>query len=110
MIARNDSNELFICGIKYHPSFIDIVDEIQKKTNAKLLMGHDNGGSQNWTDMSDHYPFYKDDIPFLYLGVEDHVDYHKPGDTFEKINLATYIENCNAAALLLMAAQRKLFE
>jgi hypothetical protein len=24
-------------------------------------------------------------VPWVYFGVEDHADYHKPGDDFEKI-------------------------
>jgi Zn-dependent M28 family amino/carboxypeptidase len=101
MIARNDNNEIFVCGIYHYPSFIYAVNEIQNKTNAKVLMGHDKGNIRNdWTDQSDHFAFYRKDIPFLYVGVEDHADYHKPTDTFDKINLSSYIENCNMIVVL----------
>lgn len=100
MIARNDSNEIFACGLYQNPSLSYAVKEIQNKTNSKILMGHDTGGDHyDWTNQSDHYAFYKKNIPFLYFGVEDHIDYHQPTDTYEKINLKTYIENCNMLAL-----------
>ena len=30
-------------------------------------------------------------VPFVYLGVEDHPDYHQPGDTFEHIDRRFYL-------------------
>lgn len=101
MIARNDKNEIFACGIFHYPSLIYLIKETQKKTNSKLLMGHDTGNDRNdWTSLSDHYHFHMQNIPFLYLGVEDHPDYHKTTDTFGKIDLSSYIENCNLTAML----------
>jgi hypothetical protein len=101
MIARNDNNEIFVCGIYHNPSFIYAIAEIQNKTNAKVLMGHDKGSLQSdWTKLSDQFPFHKKNIPFLYLGVEDHPDLHKPTDTADRINFGSYIENCNMIALL----------
>ena len=109
LIARNDSNEIFICGVKQNPALRYLVDSTQKKVNVKLLMGHDTedwGKGQNWVYLSDHAPFYVKGIPFLYIGVEDHVDYHKPTDTWEKFDLGSYIENCNL--ILQMIQEIKL--
>jgi len=104
MIARSDSNEIFACGINYYPSLKYLIDETQNKTNVKLLMGHDNGPiGYNWLKSSDHYAFYQKNIPFLYIGVEDHADYHTPTDDVEKINFSKYIENCNMIASMLKA-------
>jgi len=104
MIARSDSNEIFACGIHYFPSNKYLIDETQNKTNVKLLMGHDYGSlGYNWIKSSDHYAFYLKNIPFLYIGVEDHPDYHTPTDDVEKINYSKFIENCNMIALLLKA-------
>jgi Zn-dependent M28 family amino/carboxypeptidase len=100
MIARNDKNELFVCGIFQNPSYGEAIKEIQNKTSVHLLMGHDTGmDRENWVSLSDHIAFHKKNIPFLYFGVEDHVDYHKPADTWDKINLPEYIENCNMITL-----------
>lgn len=96
MITRNDDNEIFACGLYHYPSLIYAVNEIQSQTNALLLMGHDKGKRyDNWTNMSDHFAFHQKKIPFLYFGVEDHIDYHRPTDTFDKTNFSVYIENCN---------------
>lgn len=104
MIARNDNNEIFACGINHYPSFAYAVREVQYKTNAKLLMGHDKGSRhEDWTRQSDHFAFHEKQIPFLYIGVEDHPDYHAPTDTYDKINYSMYIENCNMVALLASA-------
>ena len=103
MIVRGADRELFVSGISHNPSLKYIVAELQQKTNSKILMGHDRGGGyHDWTDKSDHYPFYKKNIPFLYLGTEDHPDYHKTTDSFDKIDLSDYIENCNLAVQILM--------
>ena len=104
MIARSDYNEIFACGIRHYPSYKYLIDETQNKTNVKLLMGHDYGSSgDNWTMYSDHYAFHQENIPFLYIGVEDHSDYHTTTDDVEKINYSKYIENCNMTALILQA-------
>lgn len=102
MISRNDQNELFACGVWHNPNLRYLVDEVQPLTNVKLLMGHDTGtGSNNWTTMSDHNAFYARQIPFLYFGVEDHVDYHRATDSFDKINKSWYLENCNMIAKVI---------
>lgn len=96
MIARSDSGELFACGIRRYPSFKYAIEEVQGKTNVKLLMGHDGGASgSDWTHLSDHTAFNQKSIPFLYIGVEDHSDYHKTTDTYSRINYSSYLENCN---------------
>lgn len=88
MISRNDKNELYVCGLTPFPQlkpFIDAV--ITPSAPIKLLAGHDRkeDGGQNWLNQSDHYEFYKLSIPALYFGVEDHADYHKLSDEFERI-------------------------
>ena len=42
-------------------------------------------------------------VPFLYLGVEDHADYHRPGDDAEKIDAAFYRGAVDFAYALLRA-------
>lgn len=104
MIARSDKNELFACGVARYPSLKYLVEAVQPTTTVHLLMGHDTGGGQDdWTAQSDHYPFHNAGIPFIYLGVEDHADYHRPSDTWQKVNLSSYVENANAATTLLRA-------
>lgn len=101
MIARSDNNEIFASGIYYYPAFMHIINKVQAKTNVKLLMGHDGAPPDpDWTSQSDHFAFRERFIPFIYIGVEDHPDYHQPTDTYSRINYSRYIENCNMIALL----------
>lgn len=102
MIARSDNNEIFACGIRHYPSFKYVIDEVQNKINVHLLMGHDDSGQGgNWTNQSDHLAFHERGIPFLYIGVEDHNDYHTINDKVGNIDYSRYIENCNMVALMV---------
>jgi len=104
MIARSDNGEIFVCGIKHFPGYAYVVNDIQPYTNVKVLMGHDGGTpGEDWTQQSDHAAFYAKNIPFLYVGVEDHPDYHQPTDTFERINPSAYLENCNMILQMIKA-------
>ncbi len=107
MVARTDSNELYASGIRHYPSYQYVVNQVKDHTNAYLLMGHDYGSFRDdWTMLSDQYAFHKRNIPFIYISVEDHADYHKITDTVDRINLSRLIENCNT--ILLMAKAIKL--
>ena len=56
-----------------------------------LVFGHDteaDTGSDNWIGASDHGAFHARGIPFLYFGVADHPDYHRPTDDTETLNPA----------------------
>ena len=59
-----------------------------------ILYGHDHPrpvwDSDDWTGSSDHGAFAAKGVPWLYLGVEDHPDYHRPTDAFEKVDLRFY--------------------
>jgi hypothetical protein len=101
MVARGDKHELYVAGTSQRPVFKKILEPVAARAPIKLLFGHDSGGGQNdWTMQSDHGPFHQAGMPFLYFGVEDHPDYHKPTDTADKIN-ATFFYN---AALTMLDA------
>lgn len=88
MISRNDNNEIYICGTRYTNSLKNYFKSIpQNIWPIKVSLGHDGlDGKDNWTTQSDHFHFYRNNIPFLYFGVEDHPDYHKPSDEFKNID------------------------
>lgn len=91
MISRNTNNELFVTGIKTHPQLETTYKNFNTSKNITIIAGHDGtDGKQNWMYASDHAPFYQKGIPFLYFGVEDHKDYHKPTDDFENIHPEFY--------------------
>ena len=91
MVSRNDKREIFIAGTYHYPDLKKPLEEIAAKAPITVLFGHDKpvsiaGGVEDWTNQSDHGPFHAAKIPFVYFGVEDHADYHKPTDTADKIN------------------------
>jgi hypothetical protein len=70
------------------------LEQAAKTARVKVLFGHDRPGTgtDDWTSQSDHYAFHAAKIPFVYFGVEDHADYHKPTDTADKINRSFFVD------------------
>jgi Zn-dependent M28 family amino/carboxypeptidase len=93
MIARSDKGELYASGLNHYPNLKPYLERAQKKAKVKLLFGHDRPeqGRDDWTFQSDHGAFHREKIPFIYFGVEDHEDYHKPTDDFERIHPDFYV-------------------
>jgi hypothetical protein len=95
MVSRNDRNEIYAAGTFQSPWLIPILGGVQQRAAVKIMLGHDRppreaGGLDDWTQQSDHGAFHDAGLPFLYFGVEDHADYHKPTDTADKINPAFF--------------------
>lgn len=93
MVAHNDVNELYASGTYHYPALKPTLEKIAKTARVKLILGHDRPEqkSDDWTNQSDHFAFHQQKIPFVYFGVEDHKDYHKPTDDFVNINQAFYV-------------------
>ena len=53
-----------------------------------IRFGHDRPelGHDDWTLLSDHGAFHEARVPFVYFGVEDHEDYHRPTDTIDRVD------------------------
>ncbi|BAO75396.1 M28 family peptidase [Winogradskyella sp. PG-2] len=91
MISRSSKDELYVVGSRYNNVLKKVVDDFKNPTSSKLLEGHDGSDDkQDWTLASDHGPFHKAKIPFLYFGNEDHAAYHAPTDVFEDITPQFY--------------------
>jgi Zn-dependent M28 family amino/carboxypeptidase len=94
MVAHNDVNELYAVGAFHYPFLKPHLENAAKTAPVKLLFGHEGPNvsrSDDWTSQSDHYSFHQAKIPFVYFGVEDHKDYHRPTDDFVNINQAFYV-------------------
>ena len=104
MISMNDKNELYVAGTSHYPNLKAIVEKVDVLP-LQLKFGHDTPdlGKDDWTNSSDHGPFHKKGIPFLYFGVEDHQHYHKPTDDFENVNQAFYIKAVHAILDCILA-------
>jgi Zn-dependent M28 family amino/carboxypeptidase len=97
MVSRNDRREIFVTGTYHYPELKAVLDEVARRAPITVLFGHDKpvaiaGGVEDWTNQSDHGPFHAAKIPFVYFGVEDHADYHKPTDTADKINRGFFVD------------------
>lgn len=88
MISRSEQNELYAAGTGHYPQFKPVLQEAAKGAEVDLAFGHDEPGtgSDDWTHASDHAAFHEQGIPFIYFGVEDHMDYHKTTDRYENID------------------------
>jgi len=97
MVSRNDKREIFVAGTHPWPQLKAPLEAVAKRAPITVLFGHDKpvaiaGGVDDWTNQSDHGPFNDAKIPFVYFGVEDHADYHKPTDTADKINRGFFVD------------------
>lgn len=110
MISRSLKNELWVCGTKNWPFLAEELNLLNKTEAAvNLQFGHERGRKTgaDWTAASDHYPFFKTGIPFLYFGVEDHEDYHKHTDDFDQIDRLFYGNVVNLISKFLQVADQK---
>ena len=96
MISHSDFDpELFVCGTYHYVNLKSPIEDIKAEC-VRVLFGNDdpyNKEQYDWTFISDHKVSHREQIPFLYFGVEDHKDYHQHTDTFDTINQEFYIES-----------------
>jgi Zn-dependent M28 family amino/carboxypeptidase len=88
MVARSDSL-LFAAGTSHYPQLRPILETVQPRAPVVLRFGHDQRGVEgvdDWTGSSDHAAFHSRGIPFVYFGVEDHPDHHRPSDEFDTVD------------------------
>lgn len=111
MIGRSDDGTLYVAGTYHYPFLNSLVDDVAATSELNLLKGHDRpdgSAGDDWTALSDHGAFHAAGIPFLYFGVEDHEDYHRPTDTFENIQPGFFVDAVRAILKLLMLADEGL--
>jgi aminopeptidase YwaD len=77
MIGRMKDGKLTIGGVGTAKEWRDIIGQ---KNDFALTLNEDGFGP------SDHSSFYGKQVPVLFFFTGTHMDYHKPSDTFEKIN------------------------
>jgi len=94
MVSRSDEGVLWAAGTSHYPQFRPILETVAAGAPVTLKLGHDTPGGKpgdDWTFSSDHGPFHRAGIPFIYFGVEDHAGYHRPSDDAEAITPAFYL-------------------
>ncbi len=101
MISRNTRNELYLAGPGRYPALVPAAEAAVACSPLTLRLGHDTdaaGPGNDWTSQSDHAAFHRAGIPFAYFGVEDHPDYHRPGDHAEAIMPGFYVNAVRTVA------------
>jgi len=113
MLSRSDGADLTVSGVGPEPWLRATVEAEAAVSPIHVHLGHDRpwyraGMVEDWTDGSDHGAFAGAGIPWLYLGVEDHPDYHAPTDTFERIDRAFYADVASFVVSLVARLDRDL--
>jgi aminopeptidase YwaD len=80
MVGRLRDNRVTVFGARSGSSFADILSEVARELELELVQS-DNVGR------SDHMSFYNRKIPVLHFFTGSHADYHRPSDTWDKLNI-----------------------
>ena len=104
MVSRSERRELFAVGPGRYPSLRSYLGRAACSASIKLMLGHDKGspGNEDWTTQSDQGAFAQQGIPFIYFGVEDHPDYHRPTDDVASIDPGFFLGAVEAVAQVMM--------
>ena len=81
MISRGKENLLYCEGGPKAPALFASL----MKANETIELDLHCDEHPEWIPASDHYPFIQKGVPAIYLGVEDHEDYHKVTDHADKV-------------------------
>ncbi|WP_428617932.1 M20/M25/M40 family metallo-hydrolase [Shewanella sp.] len=93
MIGRPARNaRIYLEGRRGFSQFDTLKTELEQTVNLCIRANHPPEAGKtiqriDWLRASDHYPFHKAGIPWLYFGVPPHKDYHQPGDDISKIDV-----------------------
>jgi hypothetical protein len=80
MIGRINNDRLFVGGVGTSPNFKKWLEDANESIHLQLDYSDSGYGS------SDHTAFNSKKIPVLFFFSGLHSDYHKPSDTYDKIN------------------------
>ena len=112
MTARAETDgKLWVTGTYQHPTFRPLLETIPANGAVALAFGKDtpqDTGEDNWVNSSDHAVFHRAQVPFLYLGVNYHPDYHRPSDDFESITPSVFISATELSIASFRALDRGL--
>ncbi len=112
MVSRHEGGgALWVAGTTHYPFLRPLAEAAVPKATIPIRFGHDTPSarrSDDWTNSSDHASFHRAGVPFLYLGVEDHPDYHKPGDDADKVDPAFFAATVSFAEALVRALDAQL--
>jgi Zn-dependent M28 family amino/carboxypeptidase len=111
MVSHSEAGELYAAGAHHYAWLKPYLDRLARRAPVKLLLGHDRPGlppGDDWTNSSDHGAFHAAGVPFVYFGVEDHKDYHKPTDDFGTITPDFFAKAAATVAAFVIDVDRGL--
>lgn len=110
MISRGGrKNRLYVLGASRHQVFDELVEFAVKhaglclnsRQRARYFRHSGRLEALDWHRASDHYEFDKIGVPYLYVGVETHGDYHTEDDTVEQVNQRFYSAAVETSLIIL---------
>lgn len=110
MVARSDG-VLWAAGAHHAPALRPILERVAADAPTTLRLGHDRPNApegDDWTSASDHGPFHEAGIPFVYFGVEDHPDYHRPTDDVGLVDPGAFVASVRTIHMALRALDAAL--
>jgi hypothetical protein len=93
MIGRpkvNGKTKLYYISNYNKEDYLAYLDDVSKKHNIKL--DTEKYRSLQWLTASDQFSFVQEDIPSSFFFTGLHEDYHKPSDTWDKLDYKHYTE------------------
>jgi len=112
MTSRAETDgHLWVTGTYQHPTFRPILETVPANGAVSLAFGKDtpqDTGENNWVEASDQGAFFKANVPFLYMGVDYHPDYHRPSDDFDHITPSVFASSTQLAIAAFRALDASL--
>lgn len=106
MIGRIKDDKVYIGGVGSGSTFKSILEQAQQKSGFKIEYSASGDSS------SDHTSFAVGHVPYLFFFSGLHADYHKPSDTWEKIDsqaAVRLLDLVESVSEQLVAAERPAF-
>ena len=111
MLSRGDNGLLWASGTHHWPVMKPLVSAVAEAAPVEIRMGYDEGeGRDDWTMLSDHAAFFRAGIPHLYFGVEDHADYHRPTDDFDRVDQDWFLKSVESVVMVAVLMDENLDE
>lgn len=90
MISRQDKRgKLYLTGARRFPALIAELEQNYSKLqflhHRGLTRSPRDSGRHDWPNASDHGPFHRAGIAYLFFGGQEHPHYHTPEDTWQRI-------------------------
>lgn len=95
MVGRTATDSVIVVGTKMLSTELDAIIEDMNDKYIKLGFNYNHNtidDPERFYFRSDHYRYAQVGIPAMYFTGPDHIDYHKPTDTVEKINFPTMVK------------------